>query len=107
MKLLHCFPFSFPAALLKDETFPGLEALYVKKNQCPYCFKVFRYPSDMKRHERMHTGERPYECSFCMKLFKRQDHYKSHLKKYHPGETEPESNTSVELTKEPDTMKLI
>ena len=30
--------------------------------RCSHCAKTFAYPNVVKRHERSHTGERPYKC---------------------------------------------
>ncbi|XP_014211767.1 zinc finger protein 236-like [Copidosoma floridanum] len=51
-----------------------------KVNTCQYCPKSFRKPSDLVRHVRTHTGERPYECHFCNKTFAVKCTLDSHLK---------------------------
>lgn len=52
---------------------------------CQYCSKTFKKPSQTKRHERIHTGERPFECKQCSKRFNQSNALKMHMKK-HSGE---------------------
>ncbi|WP_330924556.1 C2H2-type zinc finger protein [Candidatus Sororendozoicomonas aggregata] len=47
---------------------------------CSYCEKGFSKPSDLKIHERVHTGEKPYGCSFCSKKFTQKSGLTQHLK---------------------------
>lgn len=52
----------------------------IHPNQCRYCPKSFRKPSDLVRHIRIHTGERPYQCACCNKCFTVKSTLDSHLK---------------------------
>jgi len=54
----------------------------------PDCGKTFKFKSEMKRHQTIHSGERPYVCSFpdCGKTFKRADALSNHFR-IHSGKT--------------------
>ena len=38
-------------------------------HECDVCEKVFESPSNLARHMRTHTNEKPYECDVCEKSF--------------------------------------
>ncbi|KAI5695238.1 hypothetical protein M8J75_013112 [Diaphorina citri] len=52
---------------------------------CGFCSKVFNFYWYMKRHERIHTGERPYKCKLCSVAFNHMVSLKNHQKKCCPG----------------------
>lgn len=55
----------------------------VRWHQCTYCSKEFKKPSDLVRHIRIHTHEKPYKCNQCFRAFAVKStltaHQKTHL----------------------------
>ncbi|XP_039378542.1 zinc finger protein 271-like [Mauremys reevesii] len=52
---------------------------------CSKCDRDFLRRSDLVRHCRVHSGERPYRCNRCSKGFRRRSHLNEHLRT-HTGE---------------------
>ncbi|XP_078477339.1 uncharacterized protein LOC144738216 [Lampetra planeri] len=56
-----------------------------KPFKCTVCEKAFSWSSYLQTHQRTHTGEKPFKCSVCGKAFAKSSILKSH-QRTHTGE---------------------
>ena len=54
------------------------------KYKCPFCVKIILGSrANMKRHIRIHTGEKPFSCDHCLKTFSHSGNLYSHVRNVH------------------------
>ena len=52
----------------------------IRWHQCTSCSKEFKKPSDLVRHMRIHSHEKPYKCTQCFRAFAVKSTLTAHLK---------------------------
>ncbi|XP_063052457.1 uncharacterized protein LOC134447099 [Engraulis encrasicolus] len=55
-------------------------------HECSTCGKRFAQPCLVRRHERIHTNEKPYPCGLCGKSFGQEHYVTMHFKRCHDDE---------------------
>lgn len=56
-----------------------------RRTPCVYCGKTFSQKGNMERHQRQHTGERPFSCPHCSCSYTRKETLKVHISQAHPA----------------------
>ena len=55
----------------------------VLNRKCAYCDRRFSKAEHLKRHQRSHTGEKPFRCNVCLKSYARSDVLIRHTRNHH------------------------
>ncbi len=86
---IHHSPLTIPAAAAALRPLPtmtssaSVASSLMRHYNCRYCGKTFNRKFCLERHERLHTGVKPYACSCCGERFIRLEDKKRHVRTVH------------------------
>lgn len=61
----------------------GLQNTGQARHSCQVCGKGFPFPKDLRRHLRIHTGEKPFKCPVCPYRAAVKGNVKQHVARAH------------------------
>ncbi|CAL4067757.1 unnamed protein product [Meganyctiphanes norvegica] len=87
-------PFNLPQPLAGHQKgIPNSRGSHI----CQFCSRRFILSSDLTRHIRIHTGEKPFQCPFCDHRTARKFSLDKHIFNMHTPKNTPASDIMEEL----------
>lgn len=83
MKRLHLTHAMFISLQLVHSMARASAAVRHRGHVCAICNKAFETRYKLERHQRTHTGEKPYACPYCPHRCNQRDNLKAHIASRH------------------------